>query len=47
MLNKDCESRIISKEIKELFSDIDNFLMKKNEIIENFKKACLQCSTNN
>ncbi|MFH0702399.1 MAG: hypothetical protein V2B14_02520 [bacterium] len=37
----------MSKEIRDLVSNMDKFLSKKNEFIDNFKKNYLNCSNNN
>jgi pantothenate kinase len=47
MVEKNINREIISMEIRELFSDIEKFIVKKDEIASNFKKVFLGCSTNN
>lgn len=47
MQEKDYNTRIISGEIKKLFSDLDDFLDKKNQFVENIRKEYLNLSTNN
>jgi len=47
MVEKNLNSQIISMEIRELFSDMEKFIVKKDELSENFKKVFLACSTNN
>lgn len=47
MLDKNNNSEIISKEINELLSSFDGFLIKKNLVIEDIKSSFLKCSNNN
>jgi hypothetical protein len=47
MRDKDYNDKIISNEIKNLFSDLDKFIDKKNKYIEDMKKSFLNVSTNN
>lgn len=47
MQEKDYNSKIISSEIKKLFSDLDKFIDRKNQHIEDIKKVYLNLSTNN
>lgn len=46
-MNKDFESMVISREIRDLIRDVDNFINKKDELIESFKKAYLNISNKN
>jgi|GEM_PF-3410864 len=47
MVEKNLNTEIVSMEIRELFSDIEKFITKKDELTDNFKKVFLACSTNN
>ncbi|MDD3014032.1 MAG: hypothetical protein PHC34_14025 [Candidatus Gastranaerophilales bacterium] len=47
MIEKNLNTEIISTEIRELFSDMEKFIIKKDELADNFKKMLLGCSTNN
>lgn len=37
----------ISVEIKELISSIDKFMLKRDELVDSFRKICLSGSNNN
>lgn len=47
MVEKNIHTEIISMEIRELFSDMEKFIVKKDELAGNLKKVLLSCSTNN
>lgn len=47
MPNKNLDTEIFSKEIKDLISGIDQFFTKKDEVVDNLKKVYLNCSSNN
>jgi len=47
MVEKNIQNEIISMEIRELFSDIEKFIEKKDELANGIKKVFLNCSTNN
>ena len=47
MLDKEYKAKIISNEIKELFSEIDQFLMKKDDLMQSIKNVYLAGSNFN
>jgi hypothetical protein len=47
MVEKNINNEIISMEIRELFSDMENFIIKKDEFANSFKRMILSTSTNN
>lgn len=47
MVEKNINKEIISMEIRELFEDMENFIIKKDEFAKNFKSMILSTSTNN
>jgi len=47
MQEKNYNTKIVSNEIKKLFADLDQFMDKKNQLIDDMKKAYLNLSTNN
>lgn len=47
MMNKNYESQLIQNEIRELLSQADAFLTKKDEILMNMKKVYLNSSNCN
>ncbi|EKE04149.1 MAG: hypothetical protein ACD_20C00101G0002 [uncultured bacterium] len=47
MQDKNYNTKIISNEISKLFADLDKFIDKKNECIDDIKKVYLNLSTNN
>ena len=47
MNKRSADVEIISDEIRELISNIDEVVTKKNEFVESLKRAYLSFSTNN
>ena len=47
MIDKDYNAKIISHEIKELFSEIDEFICKKDDLLQNIKNLYLAGSNCN
>ena len=47
MLDKDYNTKIISEEIKKLFTDLDKVIEKRNDFVQDIRKAYLNMSSNN
>lgn len=47
MVEKNLNNEIISLEIRELFADMEKFIIKKDDFANSFKSLILSSSTNN